>query len=126
MLFISVSPQVEYGQLKGCFISRATGVKYCIIQLFESVMCAGQGDENVIKNEVECPLLFQLKLFGILQSNTIQHTVSLVQECTSACTLKKTSIYRTVEREDITQTSTLAYCHDWTNNLFCLNVYKME
>ena len=102
-------------------------MKYCIVQTFERVTgVAGQdGTEDAIKNELECPLLLQSKIFVILQSDAIQNTVPLVHQCSRTCTFQKKTVHRTIEREDIRVSSLFVYCHDWRNNLFCLNIYKM-
>ena len=51
------------------------------MQTFERVTgVAGQGTEDAIKNELECPLLLQSKIFVILQSDAIQNTVLLVHQ----------------------------------------------
>ena len=39
---------------------------------------SSQSTEDAIKNELECPLLLQSKMFVMIESEAIQNTVSLV------------------------------------------------
>ena len=86
---------------------------------------SSQSTEDAIKNELECPLLQQSKMFVMLESEAIQNTVSLVHQCSRTCRFQKKAVHRTIEREDVQVSSLFVYSHDWSNNLFCLNIYKM-
>jgi len=57
-----------------------------------------------------------------VDSTRIQKAVSMVHECGNHCKFEKSVILNTVEREQVADTK-LVFLHDWTQLLYCLNVY---
>ena len=82
--------------------------------------------EEQVFNDTECPLLtLTNSLYNIIPTSHIVSSVSIMHECNPSCTFENayTSIPR--ERETL-HTSKLIYTHDYSNKLFCLNVYAMS
>ena len=105
-----------------CFTTNSTSNNYCLVQLFEKVT---DGSQSLL-NEQNCPLLFLLKVLKVVPSQSIMSTVSIIHQCGDSCKFCDATTYsRKVEREDI-EVDGLVLKHDWTNTMFCLNVYCMK
>jgi len=113
--------QVEYGHLMACFAQTKELGEYCIIQRYERVLC---GDQQ-LTNEKECPLLFRVKVLAVIPASAICTAVSIVHECDQSCSFQQRQKSWTMEREHITR-SGLLHVHDYSNTLFCLNIYCMK
>lgn len=113
--------QVEFGVLAACFKVREGGSSYCIIQLFEPMDNFG----TPLTNEYDCPLLSLTGLFRCVSSYSVVQTVSIIHECTSTCTIKHVATTSQVERLSI-ESQKDVFVHDYTNNLFSLNIYCMH
>ena len=101
-------------------------MKCCIVQSNERVSgVSSQSTEDANKNELECPLLLQSKMFVMLESEAIQNTVSLVHQCSRTCSFQNKAVHRTIERKDVQVSSIFVYSHAWKNNLLCSNISKM-
>ena len=77
-----------------------------------------------IYNDYDCPILSLTNLVYCISSEHILQSVSIIHECTTTCVFVTKSVSKRVEHEDV-NTSSLAYDHDWSNKLFCHNVYCM-
>ena len=115
---------MEYGQLKVCFTATSTSNNYCLVQLFEKAT-DGTDYDQPIANEQNCPLLFLTKVLKVVPSQSILSAVSFIHQCGSSCKFQNRMYSRKVEREDI-QVDGLILKHDWTNTMFCLNIYCMK
>ena len=111
--------QVKYGDLKACF--SASGKQLCVLQPFTPLECMN----TPIYNEFECLLLTLEPGFIIVPAHQVLCDVSIVHECTKTCSLIKipTSKIETVEREHIPYRNTSCYKHDYSNPVYCLNIY---
>lgn len=78
-----------------------------------------------IVNEFDCPLMTMSNILYCIPSKWILHAVSIVHECSNTCLYSTTTTSERVEQIDI-QTSKLTLTHDWTNKIFCFNIYCME
>ena len=105
--------QIEYGQLRACFAAssgeQSADEECCLLQRFDRAICG----ENPIRNEKGCPLLFSLPVLTVVPASSIQTEISIVHECGQSCRIEHT-------------TFGLVYVHDYSNNLFCLNIYCMN
>lgn len=110
---------MKYAILLTCFKSQE-GECYCIVKPFEALVSM----EEAIENELDCPLLELEERIEVIRSNKVTQSVSIIHECTHTCIFKSTS-KRIIEREQVTSEDGLTYHHDKTNNIYCLNVYKI-
>lgn len=74
--------------------------------------------------ELDCPLLTLTDLIYLIPSAFIINAVSFIHECDNLCTFHASSVSKTVEHEQVTQE--LAYKHNYSNRLYCHNVYCMN
>ena len=94
----------------------------CIINHLEYMMCG----DSAILNDFDCPLLSLTKTLYFTSPNSLMRSVSIVHECSTSCTFQKScSNGTTIERELVSNGSSLVYEHDWSNEIVCLNVYCM-
>ena len=77
-----------------------------------------------IQNEFDCPLLSFTNLIYCIPSNFVKHSVSVVHECSHTCMYISALTSKKVEHEGV-DVSELVFTHDWSNNLYCLNIYCM-
>lgn len=75
----------------------------CIVWELEEVL--GPDGKNVLTH-LECPLLTLSRNVSFVSSNLVVKTVSIVHLCCSTCSIVES-----------------LFCHDYTNDLFCLNIY---
>ena len=93
---------------------------YCVVRPLEFMDVNG----DCILSEYDCPLLTFGNLIYCLASNCVKRSVSVVHECSHTCSFVPSSTQKRIEHEDVC-VSELVYKHDWSNNIFCLNVYCM-
>ena len=91
----------------------------CLIQVMEP-MTALEGD--AICNELGCPLLTLTKTIRAVHPNCVLSSVSIVHQCTESCIFVEMFSTACEERESVLRKS-LVYQHDWTNDLYCLNIF---
>ena len=77
---------------------------------------------DAIVKDYDCSLLTLTANITIISSSLVIQSVSIVHECTSTCVFTTLPNIRTVERERI-ELAQLIFKHDWTNMLYCLNIY---
>ncbi len=77
-----------------------------------------------IQNELDCPLLTFSNLIYCIPSNCVKRSVSVVHECSNTCTYITALTSKVVEREGVDVSETV-FNHDWSINLYCLNIYCM-
>lgn len=78
-----------------------------------------------ILNEYDCPILSLTNLLYCIPSHCVSHAVSVVHECTHTCTFVSSSTTKKIEHEDV-QSSFSLFKHDWSNKMYCLNVYCID
>ena len=78
-----------------------------------------------IVNEYDCPFLSMTNLLYCVPSHTVNHAVSVVHECTHTCSFVNCSASKRVEHEDV-QLPYSSFVHDWSNKMYCLNVYCID
>ena len=96
------------------------GDSYCVLKPFEKIQIGG----TYIMNDVECPLLELQSRIIVVRSESVVESVSIIHQCTPACSFVQVKRPKVVEREEIEQL-TLFYKHSNKNPMYCLNVYKM-
>ena len=77
-----------------------------------------------VLNEYECPLLTLSTTVVFVHSTAISTAISVMHQCSDTCSFVRTSCFENRERESVS-TNKLVFQHDWSNNLYCLNVYCM-
>ena len=114
--------QVNYdiGALLACFTT-SHGDSYCIVRPLQYMDILGER----ICNEYDCPILNLTGVIYCLPSRYILSAVSIVHECTTTCTFVISTTQKKIEHEVITVSKT-TYRHDWSNKLYCENIYCME
>lgn len=93
-----------------------------MVQLLQRLDSMG----TALCNEVDCPLLQLTNVFHCVSSNCIQKSVSIHHECSNSCIFKHGTGSKTIERENVSFKNNLTFHHDYTNNIYCLNVYCMH
>ena len=82
---------------------------------------------NPITNDFECPLLTQTDTVLLVPPHWVQSSVSIIHQCTDTCIFTDSGIRRRIEREEVhVHRQNLLYKHDWSNNLYCLNIFCMN
>ena len=114
MPFVSI--QVQYGLLLCSLKHKAE--ELCLVRLFERMEINGED----ITNDYDCPLFTLTPSAVVIPPNNVHTAVSFIHQCNSSCMFVRSSHGQTVEREHL-NTPRLSYKHDWTNNLYCLNLY---
>lgn len=74
-------------------------------------------------NEYDCPLLELSKRIFTTSCHSIKSPVSLVHECGTSCVVQEGSSAESMEREEVVVSNGLVLSHDWTNRLYCYNVF---
>ena len=77
---------------------------------------------QAILNEYDCPLLSITNLLMCISSHCVSHAVSVVHECTHTCTFVPSSGNKKIEHERV-ELSLPSFKHDWSNKMYCHNVY---
>lgn len=112
------SLQLQYAQLLTCF--ECDDRYYCIVKPFHLITVL----HEKVCNEIDCPLLEKENRIKVIRSRNIIRAVSIVHQCTNTCSFTATLMTKTVEREDV-NSQNVQYKHDRSNNMYCLNIYKM-
>lgn len=103
--------------LVACFKDCKYSASYCLVRPMHFVDDSSGG--NVL-NEYDCPLLTITNLVLLL----IHHSVSVVHECTTSCTITQSSVPARLEHENV-QVSGVLHEHNFCNKLYCHNIYCM-
>ena len=114
---VHVFTQQEIGLLWRGF--RTGESSYCIIQLLEPEAAIPQG---CILDEFDCPLLTMVDFFCVIPSSSVCAAVSVVHKCTTTCSFVEKTASAVVEGCD-TSVNRLVFVHDWTNTVYCNNMY---
>ena len=110
------------------------GVLLCCVRIDESNhgMCLVQKLESLLApsgvpvlNDLDCPLLLLTQEIHGIGPQCISKSVSIFHECTDSCVLVECTAQCDMEREQVEKTK-LVYKHDFSNNLFCYNVFCMS
>ena len=111
--------QVQYGELLLCFSS--TDQAYCLVRMMEQLeLPAG----SPILNSFECPLLSLSRVIETVSAKNIRQVISIIHECGTTCKFDTVMRSKNIEREQVDQ-QRLTFVHDYSNLMFCLNVYCM-
>ncbi len=110
---------MKYGLLLCC--KTADGRVVCLLQGFETLE-SPLGEP--LLNEYDCPLLSLTRTVIAVPAVHVRKATSIVHECTETCCFVNIVHYRNVEREQVPQSS-LVYQNDFSNCMYCLNVYCM-
>ena len=78
-----------------------------------------------IMNDYDCPILMMADILFCIPSVSVSHSLSVVHECTNTCVFVSGLASKKVEHEEVNCTQ-LCYEHDWSNNMYSLNVYCMS
>ncbi len=111
---------MEYRRLSACF--GLGSAKFAVVHLYEQLMT---GSDSLL-NEQECPLLTLVDVMLVISTNLVLTSVSIIHNCTNTCTYTTGHYARklTVEREHICSNG-LSFNHDYTNKMYCINIYCM-
>ena len=85
--------------------------------------------DDPITDDFECPLLSLTNTVYLVPANSIriQVAVSIMHQCTNTCKFTETAVNRTIEREQVNvDNRSLVFKHDWSNDLYCLNIFCMN
>ena len=113
---------MKYGQLLACFKVAETTHSLCIVRELAEIEAM---DDQPLHNELDCPLLTMTNELHVVQTASVSTAVSIMHECNASCTLVHSPDVLAREREALTITR-LTHKHDYTNTMFCLNVYAMH
>ena len=117
---MQVPVEYMYGRLISCF--ETSDEECCLVQVFEMVEVQG----SQIRNDQNCPLLTALDFLMVIPASSIMSSVLMVHECTGDCSFSHTTRPVLVEREEVELDTGLTYAHDYSNNLYCLNIYYVQ
>ena len=106
----------QYAKLIACVSSNRDS--YVIMKLFERMEFNGED----VMNEYDCPLFTLTQNVVCLPSSNVHASVSFIHQCSASCVFVTTTTGLSAERESISSPH-LSFKHDWTNTLYCLNVY---
>jgi hypothetical protein len=109
---------VSIGLLLNCFSVREDGLSYSVVRPLDSM------GENLL-NEYDCPILTMSNLVYCIPSTSVLYPVSVVHECNNSCVFVSGIISRAVEHEKV-DSAQLCYHHDWSNNMYSLNIFCMS
>ena len=112
--------QVKYGVLLVCANAPEQKIDFCVIRKLESYS-AGATDEPIL-NDVECPLLFLSHELFVVSPRSIVRPISIVHQCSDSCSFQEDTVVSHIEYQETTHTS-LVFKHDFTNNLYCFNIF---
>ena len=73
-------------------------------------------------NEFDCPLLELTNEVYAIPSPCVIKSVSVVHMCSDSCVFVETTTQHLLERE-VVQDSKLTFRHDFSNNMFCYNIF---
>ena len=113
--------QEVYAELVLC-VQSSVGDRMCLIRPM-GLLLSSQGQQ--MYNEYDCPLLHAEMKVTVVPAESVLSTVSIVHECSRSFVFSFQSCQRTIERQSI-DCDDLVYQHDFSNNLFCLNVFCMS
>ena len=82
-------------------------------------------DGTPLLNEFDCPLFSLARSILSVDSSNILAAVSFVHECDEACNFVERNVQLTQEREE-TEMSRLVFEHNWSNMLFCNNLFCVQ
>ncbi len=108
-----------YGQLRLCFTT-ALGQDYCLVQTFDML------DRGKISSEQNCSLLMAMDFLLVVPSASVISSVSMVHECTGERKFSTAPRPTIVEREAVELATGLSYFHDYSNNMYSLNIHSMD
>ena len=77
-----------------------------------------------ILNSFECPLLSLSRVIETVSAKNIRQVISIIHECGTTCKFETVMRNKNIEREQVDQ-QRLTFVHDYSNLMFCLNVYCM-
>ena len=110
-----VTLQAVYGILLSC-LEGARGETFCVARLFTSLS---------ITNEYDCPILTISDSLILIPSIKVLRSVSILHLCNSDCIfLSDSSCTRSIERQ-LVNVSSLSFKHNFSNDLYFLNIYCM-
>ena len=109
--------QQEIGLFWGGF--RTSESSYCTVQVLEPEAAIPQG---CILDEFDCPLLIMVDFFHVIP---VCAAVSVVHKCTTTCSFVEKTASVVVEGCD-TSINRLVFVHDWTNAVYCNNIYCLK
>ena len=95
-----------------CVFDHETHGTYCILIVFQPTS---------VCNEY---LLLLENALHIVPAMYIGRAVSIVHQCNATCTFWRTPATTLIERETISKLQ-VNFIHDYSNNMYCLNVYCM-
>lgn len=105
--------------LLSCFKELESGNAYCLVRPLQYMRV-----EAAIENEFNCPLLTLSGFVYCIPAKCVKRSVSVVHECSNTCTFVSSVASNRIEHEDI-DVSAVVFKHDWSNNLYCFNIYCM-
>ena len=73
----------------------------------------------------DCPLLTMVDFFCVIPSSSVCAAVSVVHKCTTTCSFVEKTASAVVEGCD-TSVNRLVFVHDWTNTVYCNNIYCLK
>lgn len=119
--YCSHTVQVALGVLLACVRVTSSNTEICIIRKLQP-LTTPSGDPKV--NNFDCPLLHMTaQLYGVSPS-TIIKSVSVVHECADSCKIDEGSYAQCeLERETISRRNIMLFKHDFSNDLFCYNIF---
>ena len=94
----------------------------CIVNPSDRVMV---GDEAV-HNDLDCPLLILTQNLSFISPTKIECPISVVHECSETCSFHQSTTFTTYIEREAVNTNKVIFKHDWSNDVFCLNVYCMS
>ena len=110
---------MKYGELLACIKVAVTTHSLCVVCELAEIEAM---DDQPLHNELDCPLL---TMTNVIQTASVSTAVSIMHECNASCTFVHSPDVLAREREALTITR-LTHKHDYTNTMFCLNVYAMH
>ena len=108
--------QKLYGEVLACVQTSAGNNNFCFVRPLELLS---------ISNEYNCPLLLCGYTIKLIRVTYVASAVSVMHECTSTCTFSNQLQPQTIERQSVVHNS-LTFEHDFSNDLFSLNVYCLN
>lgn len=119
----------DYVKLNPPFCQFTYGLLLTTVKQKEHTVCIVQGFDPMelptgeqLLNDFDCPLFNLSRTLFSVDSTTIVTATSMVHECGNSCHFQETQDHSMVERE-LVESTTLVFKHDWTQLLYCYNVY---
>ena len=97
----------------------SSGASVCLVRGFEAMALA---DGTPLLNKFDCPLFSLSRTILSVDSTNILAAVSFVHECDEDV---ERNMQITQEREE-TDMPKLVFEHNWSNVLFCYNIYCIQ